>query len=759
MKKLLIVESPAKIKTIKKFLDKDFVVMSTVGHIMDLPKKKLGITIGKGDKGITLEYVTIEDKEKVIVDLAKAASTSEEIYLAPDPDREGEIIAWHVAQAIDKVVKKKSSIHRITFNEITPTAVQEAIAHPHTIDLNKVSAQQARRILDRWVGYEVSPILWKKMSAGLSAGRVQSVALKLICMREEAIRTFKPEEYWSITGLFKFAKNSIAAALATINGKKAAIKNEAAAKKIVTDLDKQTFAVTSVKDSQRLKNPVAPFMTSTLQQAAYNRLGLQVQKTMQLAQKLYEGVPLGDKDSPVALITYMRTDSLRIADSALKDARSFIDKNYGKDYVPSKANSYAKKSKAQAQDAHEAIRPIDVNLTPEKVKPYLDAQMFKLYTLIWQRFVACQMTPAKYAQRQVVITGGPYGFKATGSTLLFDGFLKVYGEEVEEKASGSDEEGENTSIPKEIKESVALDLAKTDPKQHFTQPPARYTEASLVKEMEHEGIGRPSTYATILKTIQARAYTHLDERTRFVPTELGMALVKLLEEHLPGIMDVNFTAHMEEDLDKIAQGELDRDKLLIAFYKDFSQALKKFGGEKTERPSEETDITCPTCKKAMLAIKFGKAGAFLGCTNYPDCTFTSNFERLEDGSIKIVEKQGPELLDETCPNCNSQLVKRVGRYGPFTACSNYPKCKYIKQEEAGFKCIECKKGSMVKRSWRGSTFWGCSNYPECRFTIPGEIQETPCKKCKRPYMLKKADAAGNETLVCHNKECATNKAK
>ena len=754
MKKLLIVESPAKIKTIKKFLGPDFVIMSTVGHVKDLPKRKLGITMD--DDHIDIEYVVIEDKDKLIADLVKTAAKCNEVYLAPDPDREGEIIAWHVAQELSKAVKKnKGKMFRIAFNEITQPAIEEALEHPHDIDLNKVNAQQARRILDRWVGYQVSPVLWKKVAVGLSAGRVQSVALKLICVRETEIRGFKPEEYWTITGLFGVDKATLTAALSHINDKKAEIKDEASAKKIVQELNKQTFIVESIKDSKRTKNPTAPFMTSSLQQAAYNRLGFQVQRTMQLAQKLYEGVPLKDKDAPVALITYMRTDSLRISDVAIKNVRSFIKDEYGDTYLPEKANAYARSGKkANVQDAHEAIRPIDVNLTPEKVAPYLEASLLKLYTLIWQRFVACQMTPALYAQRQVAIEGGPYVFKVTGSTLLFDGFLKLYAEE-----EPDDEKEKTVVIPKNLKEKAALDLQKVDPKQHFTQPPPRYTEASLVKEMEKEGIGRPSTYATILKTILARQYTQLDDRKRFVPSDLGMAVVKLLEEHLPKIMNISFTALMEEDLDKIAQGELERDTLLRGFYQEFSKDLKKFAGDKTERATEETTIKCPKCKKHKLHIKFGKAGAFLGCPGYPECTFTSNFERLEDGTIKIVEKQQPTLLDEKCPQCGKQLQRRVGRYGPFTSCSGYPECKYIKQEESGFLCPECGKKKMIKRSWRGKTFWGCGAYPACKFSIPDDIVETPCKACKRPYLLKKVDKDGNETIVCHNKECPSHKKK
>ncbi len=568
MKKLVIVESPAKIKTISKILGKDFTIMSTVGHIMDLPPKKIGVSIEKS--GIEIEYVPIKDKDRVIAEICKAAQGADIVFLGPDPDREGEIIAWHVENLIKKASKKGRKIYRIVFNEITAPAIKKAIEHPGSIDLDKVSAQQARRILDRWVGYEVSPVLWKKISPGLSAGRVQSVSLRLIVDREEAIRAFKPEEYWTIDGIFKQKKDSFIAGLTHIGKKKVDIKNKKGSDKIVADLKKPSYAIDSVDDKTRNKNPLAPFMTSSLQQAAYNRLGFSVKKTMQVAQKLYEGVSLGDPSSPIALITYMRTDSLRVADTAIKSVRTYINKTYSKEYLPPKANIYSKKGKGKAQDAHEAVRPVDVNLSPQSIKKYLAPDQAKLYTLIWQRFVACQMKPALYAQRVIVIKGGDYTFKATGSTLMFDGFLKVYGVEEDDK--------DKVKLPANIKAKQSVDLSKVEPKQHFTQPPPRYTEASLVKEMVKEGIGRPSTYATILNTIQARDYTKLDEKKRFVPTELGGAVTKLLVENLPHIMDTKFTAHMEEDLDKIASGELERDKLLKSFYKKFQEDLKKFKG-------------------------------------------------------------------------------------------------------------------------------------------------------------------------------------
>lgn len=750
MKKLLIVESPAKIKTISKFLGKDFKIMSTMGHIMDLPTKKTGVTI---NGSIEIDYEPIENKDKTIAEIAKAASVADEIYLAPDPDREGEIIAWHVEQQIKKVAKK-AKIHRITFNEITKGAIQDAIAHPHEVDLNKVAAQQARRVLDRWVGYEVSPILWQKIAPGLSAGRVQSVALRLICDREESIRAFKPEEYWSITGQFKHADGMIEAALTNIGKDKADITNKKDADDIVAQIKKADYAIDAITDKERTRNPLAPFMTSTLQQAAFNMLGFSVKKTMQLAQQLYEGVPLEDASTPVALITYMRTDSLRLSDTALKQARDYIGLHFDKQYLPSSANVYAK-SKAKdvaTQDAHEAIRPIDAERSPDKVRKYLPKDLANLYDLIWKRFIASQMKPALYAQRQVTIKGGKFVFKVTGSTLIFDGFLKVYNDTDEEE----DEKAGKVTLPKEIKKDDPLNLQKVTPKQHFTQPPPRYTEASLVKDLEKEGIGRPSTYATIMNTIRARQYTALDAKKRFSPTELGMTVTKMLVENLPKIMDIKFTAHMEEHLDKVAQGELDRDTLLRGFYEPFTQDVKEFKGSDGKRVAEPTEITCPKCKKHKLAIRFGKAGEFLGCLGYPNCDFTTNFKRNEKGDIELVEAAQPELLDEKCPQCGKKLRRLVGKFGPFIACSGYPDCKYIHHVKANFKC-PLDGGDVVQRRWRGGSFWGCNNYPKCKFAVFGDIEETPCPKCKLPFLVKKVDKEGKVTLFCSDKNCGYSK--
>ncbi len=752
MKKLIIVESPAKIKTISKFLGKEFIITSTMGHIKDLPSKKVGVSL---ENGIEIEYVVLDKKDTTIADICRKASTCDVIYLAPDPDREGEIIAWHIAQDIAKVMKKDAKMYRIWFNEITKPAILEAIDNPSEINLQRVAAQQARRILDRWVGYKVSPILWKKIAPGLSAGRVQSVALRLVCDREKAIRDFKPEEYWSITGTFAKTKDSFLAALSHIGTKKAEVKNKATADKIVKEASDETPIVEKITDKKRTKNPNAPFMTSTLQQAAYNQLGFSVKKTMQVAQKLYEGLTFNDPKTPVALITYMRTDSLRLSDTAIKQARSFISKHFENDYLPGKANMYTKKTKSKTQDAHEAIRTIDVSITPKFARQYLPKDEARLYELIWKRFVSCQMTPAQYAQRQVEIKAGKYKFRATGSTLLFDGYLKVYPEKTDtstQDLSQTDEKIEKkVIIPEGLKEKDTLNLKKIDPKQHFTQPPPRYSEASLVKEMEKEGIGRPSTYASTLNTIQARSYTTL-EKKRFFPTELGMAVTDLLIENLPKIMDIKFTAHMEEDLDKIEQGDVKRDTLLKDFHKTFQKDLEKFLGEDGKtRKVITTEIDCPECKKEKLGIRFGRTGEFLGCIGYPECKFTSNFSRDEDGKITLVKTEEPKLLEETCPKCGSQMRELVGRYGSFVACSGYPKCKHIKQETADFVCPSC-KNDMVKRKWRGGEFWGCSNYPKCKTAIFDEVIEQKCSDCGWKIMAKKTTKDG-EKIYCANKEC------
>jgi len=744
--KLLIVESPGKIKTISKFLGKDFRIMSTVGHIKDLPQRRVGISIDEKTGAIDLKYDVLKDKATVIADICKQARVSSAVYLAADPDREGEIIAWHIGQEIEKVFGDPAKIHRISFNEITKSAIQEAIKHPATVNLDKVGAQQARRILDRWVGYEVSPILWRKISKGLSAGRVQSVALLLICEREAEIVAFKVEEYWSVHAIFlSGAKAEMLSELVKISGKNAVIDSKEQADLIVADVKKQQFTITKITEKKRLKNPSAPFMTSTLQQDAYNKLGFSVDKTMSTAQRLYEGIPLADKSGAEALITYMRTDSLRIADSALAAVRDYIGNEYGKEYLPKSPFMYGKKG---AQDAHEAIRPIDVNITPSYVAKYASPEDAKLYGLIWKRFVACQMEPAEYHQRQVTIDGGKYQFRATGSTLVFDGFLKVY--EVE------DEDDEKAvKIPKDIAEQDPLGLKKLDPKQHFTQPPPRYTEASLVKELEKRGIGRPSTYNAIISTIQKRAYCSRENK-RFVPTELGKKVSDMLSQNLPDIINVTFTAKMEEDLDKIAQGDAKRDSVLNEFYAKFKKDLVAFGGNVTDKKAVETNLLCPTCQ-SPLVIRFSRNGEFIGCSKFPECSFTSNFSRKESGEIILEDKEQLDLGN--CPNCGKAMVKRMGKFGAFISCSGYPDCKYIHQDKLKMPCPSC-GGSLVKRRWKGGSFWGCSKYPGCKFAIFGQVEETPCPKCKSPYLLVLFDKKNETTtLNCPNKECGYTAAK
>lgn len=742
MRKLLIVESPHKIKTIGKFLGPEFKIMSTVGHIKDLPSNKLGIQITE-DQKIILEYQPLKDKAEVIAQICKQARTCDEIYLASDPDREGEIISWHIEEEIAKVIKKNSSIHRIVFNEITKPAIEGAIVAKRSIDAHKVHAQQARRVLDRWVGYEVSPILWRKIMKGLSAGRVQSVALMLVCDREKEIEAFKPEEYWSIHALFAFKGELFEAELHKADGKKLKITTKEQADAILAKLAACSFSVTDLTEKKRLKQPAPPFMTSTLQQDAYNKLGFAVERTMNIAQKLYEGVPLSDKNNPEALITYMRTDSLRLSDTALTASRAFIKKQYGDKYLPSKSRQFD--TKGATQDAHEAVRPINVDFTPEQVAAFLKPEQAKLYELIWRRFVASQMEAAEFFQRAVTIDGGEFEFKATGSSLMFDGFLKIYRpEEEDEEAS--------VSIPKDIAAGAALSLNKKDSKQHFTKPPARYSQATLIKELDKRDIGRPSTYATIISTLIKRQYATVDNK-RFVPSELGRSVTNLLVQNLPDIINVNFTAQMEQALDKIAAGELNRDELLLSFYKTFSADVEKFGGINAKKQAEPTNLACPECKEP-LCIRFGKGGEFLGCSGFPECTFTSNFARQEDGSLTLVDSEKPAMTatNLSCPKCSKTLVERIGRFGPFITCPGYPECKYIHQEKLQMPCPKC--GSAIgKRSWRGGEFWGCTGYPKCNFAIFSKVVEEQCPQCKKsPYLLLATSKDGVTTHTCPDKE-------
>lgn len=665
--KLLIVESPSKIKTITKFLDKSYKILSTSGHVKDLPEKDLGVEIKDGQ--IFLNYVPIKGKGTLITNICKEAKTVNEVLLASDPDREGEAIAEHIGSEIEKATKGKIQIYRIVFNEITKPAILDAIQNKHSIDEKKVAAQQARRVLDRWVGYEVSPILWKKVAKGTSAGRVQSVAVLFICEREQEIIAFIPEESWSITAQLHYQNVQMESQLFKIKNKAAQLKNEESTKKVLQNLQGQSFVIKEINDKQRLKNPQPPFITSSLQQDAYNKLGFSVDKTMMIAQKLYEGVTIDGAQE--ALISYMRTDSTRLSDTVLSEIKEFVKTTLGNDYLPKKTIVY---SKGGAQDAHEAIRPISIFKTPEKVKGFLEPDFYKLYDLIWRRTVACEMASAVFASRQVLISvGDDYLFKTTGSTLLFDGFLKLYLPE-------EDEEEKASKIPELIQKDQVWKAEKINSKQHFTEPPPRYNEASLVKELEKRGIGRPSTYATIMSTIQKRNYVEKINK-RFHPTEFGKAVVKVLVENLPDIFNPSFTAGMEEHLDKIAAGDEARDLVLLNFYEKFKADLNKFVGsfdkEGARAKFVETELICPTCKENKLVIRFSKNGEFLACSGFPKCTFTSQFEKDENGNVRMVEKSEKKELDETCPNCGKNLVEKVGRYGKFAACPGYPDCKFI----------------------------------------------------------------------------------
>jgi DNA topoisomerase-1 len=743
-KTLIIVESPAKIKTISKILGPDYKIMSTFGHIKDLPEDSLGVEIDKDTGVVNLQYTPLKGKKSVITDICKQASQSDVVLLGSDNDREGEVISWHIAEEIKKSAKK-AAIFRIVFNEITKPALEKAITQKSQVDLDKVYAQQARRVVDRWVGYEVSPILWRKLSKGLSAGRVQSAALLLICARDKEIQEFIPEESWSIHLEFESKKGLFKSELYKINDKVCKIKDKKSANEILEKIKQESsFQVSQITDKQRSSSPLAPFTTSTIQQDAFNKLGFSVDKTMTLAQKLYEGVPLEDQTSPMALITYMRSDSTRLSDTFLEQARKYIDHNFGDKYLPKKAVQY---SKDGAQDAHEAIRPVSVTVTPDIAKKHLEKDLAKLYELIWRRSVACQMSPAVFAQRQILVAGGNFIFKATGSTLIFEGFLKTYKpeEDVEEAKSG---------LLPDLAEKTAVEAKKPVSKQHFTEPPPRYTQASIVKEMEKQGIGRPSTYANTISTILKREYVAV-EKKKFFPTELGLAVTQMLSKNLPDIINVSFTAKMEADLDKIAAGKANKDQTLITFYKHFEKDLEKFRGSSSGgKEAIITELECPECKKQRLSIKFSRSGQFLGCPGYPECTFTANFARATNGSIKIVEKTTQvRKIDKKCPDCNNDLVERVGKFGPFISCSAFPKCKYILQEKMQSPCPLCGK-DMIKKVWRKGVMWGCTGYPKCKNAIFGDIQETPCPKCKRPYLLlEKNTKSGVEKLVCSDKSC------
>ncbi len=834
---LVIVESPAKAKTINKYLGREYTVKASLGHVLDLPKKTLGILLPGSENGnkkkkkrktkakakdgekvveekkapkpvvVTAENIfeptleVIPGKVKVIADLRKAAEKAPNVYLATDPDREGEAISQHLLDTLATKKSDRAKYRRVMFNEITPKAIKAAFAKAGDVNADLVDAQQARRVLDRLVGYKISPILWNKVRRGLSAGRVQTVALRLIVEREVQIREFVPQEYWSIHAMLDAGEPPLfEAKLFKHKGEDVEVSNQETADKIVAAVSDVKWEVANVTQKEKRRNPPPPFTTSKLQQAAYNRLRYTAKRTMSLAQKLYEGVELGEEGS-VALITYMRTDSVNVSGDALAQVREMIPERFGSNYLPEKPNYY--KSKKDAQEAHEAIRPTDAMRAPEDVRRYLEDDLFKLYQLIWQRFVASQMLPAIFDQTTIDITAGDYTFRANGSVQKFDGYLRVYqtpaaiaDREDDEKA----DEGEGNALPR-VTEGQILRLDKIRPDQHFTEPPPRYNDATLVKDLEEKGIGRPSTYASIISTLVDREYVKKDQG-RFTPTMLGERVSVLLIRSFEDIFDVTFTARLEDELDEIEEGKLGWrtavgefwDKFVIDLDKADDQMLsykagiptgkkcEKCGeGELLERisrhgfflgcsrypdcefiedlspelpPGDENKIEyCDNCGKEM-AIKRGRFGVFLACTGYPDCKTT---RRLVEGTR--IARQPDEPLDEKCTLCDSGLVKKHGRFGEFIGCSNYPKCKYTRPITMGIKCPKCNEGEFVRRGSAGKggrgrprVFYGCSRYPDCDFTTPHLPIAEPCPKCGAPFIVEKRSKIGT-VRTCLKEGC------
>ncbi len=829
-KSLVIVESPAKAKTIEKYLGKGFEVRASVGHIMDLPKNDIGVELE--NRTFEPKLVVSPGKEKVVDQLKKLAAKADEIYLAPDPDREGEAIAYHLALQLGINAKERKKIKRVTFNEITKKAVQEAFSHARDVDQNLVDAQQTRRVLDRLVGYQISPLLWDKVRRGLSAGRVQTVAVRLIVEREREIGAFQPLEYWTLDALLhpeKQSEKSFKARFVGINGEPVRVANgtdkdgkaqwisnalagKAAMDETMAALDKAQWTLASVQATEKQRRPLPPFITSQLQRDASNKLGFNVRRTMGVAQRLYEGVDVG-AEGTVGLITYMRTDSPRVAPEAIAGAREWVTKNLGAKYLPATPNVY--KGKKDAQDAHEAIRPTDASRTPESIARYLSDEQLKLYRLIWQRFVASQMVPAVYDVTTASIAaksaknGKTYDFRVSGSVLRFDGFLKVY-EVAEEKKDEDDESANKLPILDGVK---VLELEKLENEQHFTQPPPRYNEASLVKELEERGIGRPSTYASIINTIQDREYVvkHGGSRGRFYPTEIGVVVCDLLVKNFPYIFDTAYTAKLETELDDIEEGKEKWTDLMNGFYDHFEEELKVADKnmENIKRMEQVTGEKCEVCG-SPLVLKWGKFGTFFACSAYnkkdpTSCTFTKENiaakpdlntpEAQEAGETeeycencgkvmimrrglfgpfmscpdynadppcktfrKLSQKQQqkpPEPTGEDCPLCSKPLVLRQGAYGEFVSCSGYPKCKYIKQNLIeGMKCPKCGTGDLAERkARRGNVFWGCTNYPKCDFTSNLKPVAKKCPECGSPYLLEKTLKSGI-FLECPNKKKA-----
>ncbi|MDZ7611388.1 MAG: type I DNA topoisomerase [Candidatus Moranbacteria bacterium] len=737
--KLLIVESPTKAKTISRFLGKDYKVRSSYGHVMDLPKNKLGVD---PENNFQPDYIIPEKAEKNIKELEKIAPKAETVVLATDEDREGEAISWHLVRALDL---KKSRIQRIVFHEITNSAIQEALKNPQQIDMRLVDAQQARRVLDRLVGYQLSPLLWKKIRKGLSAGRVQSVAVRLVVEREREIEKFNPQEYWEISADLKRGSEPFNAKLWKKNGKiykKLDVKNQKEAGKIKGDLESSDFEIESISKKEISKNPPPPFTTSTLQQTANSAFGFSAKQTMRLAQQLYEGVALEGKRS-TGLITYMRTDSLNVSRQAQESARKLIKEKFGDSYCPEKPRFYKTKSKG-AQEAHEAIRPTFPQKDPESVKQYMDSRQYKLYRLIWQRMIASQMEAAKIDSTAAAVKAQPksgkdeYSLKATGSVIKFEGYMKLAGKK-----------DDRDNLLPTMQEGDKPKLVKINSEQKFTQPPARYSEAALVKALEENGIGRPSTYAPTISTIQTRGYIDKDENKKLLPTDIGTLVNDLLVAHFPRIVDYQFTAEMESSLDKIAEGENDWTKVVEKFYNPFKKNLKMKEKEiKKEDFQKKLGRKCPECG-GELVEKFGKFGKFIACKNYPDCKYTEKSQEDKDLEKEVMKQEGGSKGEVKCDKCGAKMEVKKGPYGPFLGCSNYPQCKNIKKVEnkIGVKCPECGKDLVEKKSKKGKTFYGCSGYPNCNAMFWNKPTGKKCPKCKTLLVQK-----GKKT-ACSNKEC------
>lgn len=740
-KSLLIVESPAKARTLKGYLGKDFQVEASVGHVKDLPTGELGVDV---ENDFAPRYGVIRGKGKVIQKLKKAAQEADVIYLAPDPDREGEAIAWHVAEEISPK-KSKKPLYRVMIHEITKKGIQEALAKPGRLDEDRYNAQQARRILDRLVGYQISPILWDKVRRGLSAGRVQSVALRLVVDREKEIRAFESEEYWTVDArLDGGVPPTFVSRLRKINGKPAELKTRNDAETVRDRASSEAFRLASVERKEKRRNPPPPFITSTIQRDAFRQLRFSAKKTMQVAQRLYEGVDV--EGQPVGLITYMRTDSTRLSADAVSACRDYIRETYGDAYVPAKPVVY--KAKKGAQDAHEAIRPTSMEHTPERVKGYLESDQFRLYKLVWDRFVACQMLPALYDQTTFDVAAGPYEFRSVGSILKFRGFMAAYVEGLDEPDDASAEE--ERALP-ELPEGSALSLKEVSSDQHFTQPPARFTESTLVKELEDKGIGRPSTYAQILSTLRDKGYVKMMER-RFAPTDLGSLVTELLVDNFPQILDVGFTAQMEADLDHVEEGTREWHQLLKTFYAPFSQTLEKAARDmvNVKTREEPTDLLCEKCGKPMV-IRWGRNGYFLACSGYPACKTTKEFQRRPDGTLEIVEG---EPTGEQCPQCGADLVIRKGRFGRFVACTKYPECKHTRPVTTGVPCPKegCGGELVEKRSKSGRTFYACDRYPTCTYAQWDRPIPRECPECGHPFLVEKFGKQGS-TVRCPRKGC------